>query len=100
MKRGDVWTMERFGHQRTVVIVGNDANLHGHRGVLVVPLSDFFEPKVGWPALSDSGGRPLGTFLVHRVGSVDKKSLLSRTAVLGEASRDFADIALRAAFDI
>ncbi|GAA1598643.1 hypothetical protein [Actinoplanes couchii] len=100
MKRGDVWTVERFGHERSVVIVGNDATIGDQNGVLVVPLSDVLEPKVGMPGLNDSNGTPLGTFLFYRVGSIDKKSLRSRTAVLGDASRHFADVALRAAFDI
>ncbi|WP_430780605.1 type II toxin-antitoxin system PemK/MazF family toxin [Actinoplanes sp. G11-F43] len=100
MKRGDVWTVTRFGREHSVVVVENDAIIGRYPGVLVVPLSDVHEPSLERPTLSDSDGKPLGTFLAHHVGQVDKTRLTSRTAVLDEASREFADIALRAALDL
>ncbi|MDI6103914.1 type II toxin-antitoxin system PemK/MazF family toxin [Actinoplanes sp. NEAU-A12] len=100
MRRGDVWTAVRLGHERSVVIVGNDAINHRHAGVLVVPLSDVHEPDLTMPAVADSGGKPLGTFLAHHVGQVDKAYLTSRTAVLAPASQEDVDIALRAALDL
>ncbi|MEU4160296.1 type II toxin-antitoxin system PemK/MazF family toxin [Actinoplanes sp. NPDC026670] len=100
MKRGDVWTAVRLGHERRVVIVGNDAINDRHDGVLVVPLSDIHEPGLALPSVRDIEGKPLGTFLTHHVGQVNKGYLTSRAAVLDEASRESVDVALRAALDL
>jgi mRNA-degrading endonuclease toxin of MazEF toxin-antitoxin module len=100
VRRGDVWTAVGLGHERRVVIVGNDAINGRHAGVLVVPLSDVHEPDLAMPALCDSEGKPLGTFLTHHVGQVNKVDLTSRAAVLDQASQASMDIALRAALDL
>ncbi|GIF40429.1 type II toxin-antitoxin system PemK/MazF family toxin [Actinoplanes xinjiangensis] len=100
MRRGDVWTAVRLGHERKVVIVGNDVLNDRHEGVLAVPLSDVHEPDLVMPSVHDSEGKPLGTFLTHRVGQVSKAYLTSRAAVLDQASQESVDIALRAALDL
>lgn len=100
MRRGDVWTAVRLGRERRVVVVGNNAMISRHDGVLVVPLSDVHEPNLALPALRDSEGKPLGTFLAHHVGQVNKAYLTARTAVLDPDSQESVDIALRAALDL
>lgn len=100
MRRGDVWTAVRLGHERRVVIVGNDAINGRHDGVLVVPMSDVHEPDLAMPSVRDSEGKLLGTFLTHHVGQVNKSYLTARAAVLDPESRESVDIALRAALDL
>ncbi|BEL11120.1 hypothetical protein Q0Z83_093110 [Actinoplanes sichuanensis] len=92
--------MVRLGHERKVVIVGNDVLNGRNDGVLVVPISDVHAPDLIMPSVHDSEGKPLGTFLTHRVGQVSKTYLTTRFTALDQASQESVDIALRAALDL
>ncbi|MGH3679845.1 MAG: type II toxin-antitoxin system PemK/MazF family toxin [Natronosporangium sp.] len=100
MRRGQVWTAQRAGHQRLVVIVGHDALTAARDGVLVVPISDVREPSLVEPELSLTDGTPAGVATTPRVGEIDKTYLVEQRGVLAPQSRDSLDIALRAALDV
>jgi mRNA-degrading endonuclease toxin of MazEF toxin-antitoxin module len=100
VRRGEVWTVTRAGHERRVVIVGHDALTEARGGVLVVPISDVRAASLIEPALVDTAGRPVGVAMTPRVGEITKTYLTDRRAALDPASVESLDIALRAALDL
>ena len=100
MKRGDVWTASRAGHDRLVIVVGHDALTSARVGVLVVPVSDVRAPTLIEPTVSDRDGSLLGTAMTPRVGEVDKGYLVAQRGELDAESIESLNIALRAALDL
>ncbi len=100
MRRGEVWTATRAGHDRQVVIVGHDALTDNRDGVLVVPLSDVRSPTLIDPIQEDYDGKPVGVAMTPRVGEIAKAYLTVHAATLAPASAESLDIALRAVFDL
>lgn len=100
MRRGQVWTARRAGHDRLVVIVGHDALTAARGGVLVVPISDVREPSLIEPAVTLIDGARAGVATTPRVGEIDKAYLVEPRGELAPESRESLDIALRAALDL
>ena len=100
MKRGEVWTATRAGHDRLVVIVGHDALTEAREGVLVVPLSDVRASTLIEPTLTDTTGQTVGVAMTPRVGEITKSYLTSKRGTLDQASAESLDIALRAVLDL
>jgi mRNA-degrading endonuclease toxin of MazEF toxin-antitoxin module len=97
VKRGEVWTRSRLGHESAVVIVGNDSLTVQRSGVLTVPISDVMPPTLLEPTVSDADGTALGVALIPRVGEVSKANLSACASALSPASMEAIDVALRAA---
>jgi mRNA-degrading endonuclease toxin of MazEF toxin-antitoxin module len=97
MKRGDVWVFCGLGHQRKVVVVGDDGLTARRQAVLVVPISDVRGPSIVEPVVSDVSGKPLGVAQIPRVGEVNRRSLTTQSGVLAPASVEIVDMALRVA---
>jgi mRNA-degrading endonuclease toxin of MazEF toxin-antitoxin module len=97
VKRGDVWVTSRFGHERKVVVVGDDGLTARRQWVLVVPISDVIGPGIVEPVVSDSTGSMLGVAQVPRVGEISKTTLTVRAGALAPTSVEIVDMALRAA---
>ncbi|MCA2213661.1 type II toxin-antitoxin system PemK/MazF family toxin [Jidongwangia harbinensis] len=100
MKRGEIWTVTRAGHQRSVVIVGHDAVTAARNAVLAVPISDVQSPNLIQPALNDADGSAIGVALTAGVGEVTKSYLTARTGTLAGTSVESLNVALRAALDL
>lgn len=100
MKRGDVWTASRFGHDRKVVIVGHEAVTQKRNAVLVVPISEVVPPGMVEPVVSDSKGAVLGVAQIPRVGEVSKETLKACTGTLAPVSVEVINMSLRAALDL
>jgi mRNA-degrading endonuclease toxin of MazEF toxin-antitoxin module len=100
VRRGEIWTATRAGHDRTVVIVGHEALTETRDRVLVVPLSDVRPSSLIEPALADADGRPVGVAMTPGVGEVAKVYLTARAGALAADSAESLDIALRAALDL
>lgn len=101
MRRGEVWSATRAGHDRLVVIVGHDALTDARDGVLVVPISDVRAATLLEPALAyaEEGG-PVGVAMTPRVGEVGKSYLTGLRGRLAPESVESLDIALRAVLDL
>lgn len=95
MRRGEVWTVSRFGHEHKVIIVGNDDVTARRPGALTVPISDVAPPQMVEPVVADTDGVSLGVAQVPRVGEVHKGNLKSRVGALAPASVEIVDMALR-----
>jgi len=100
VRRGEIWTATRAGHDRRVVIVGHDALTETRDRVLVVPISDVRPASLIEPALADAEGQSVGVALTPGIGEITKAYLTSRTGSLAAASVESLDIALRAALDL
>ncbi|GAA2525176.1 type II toxin-antitoxin system PemK/MazF family toxin [Pilimelia columellifera] len=100
MKRGQVWTASRAGHDRLVVIVGHDALTDVRDGVLVVPVSDVRAATLIEPTVTLVGGDPLGVAMTPRVGEIAKTYLTEARGNLDPASAEALDVALRAVLDL
>lgn len=100
MRRGEVWTATRAGHDRLVVIVGHDALTAARDGVLVVPISDVRAATLIEPALAYADGAPVGVAMTPRVGEISKSYLTGLRGGLAPESVESLDIALRAALDL
>jgi mRNA-degrading endonuclease toxin of MazEF toxin-antitoxin module len=100
VRRGEIWTATRAGHDRKVVIVGHDALTETRDRVLVVPISDARSPSLIEPALADADGRSIGVALTAGLGEIAKAYLTSRSGSLAPASAESLDIALRATLDL
>jgi len=100
VKRGEIWTATRAGHERRVVIVGHDALTEARDSVLVVPISEVRSASLIEPALTDSAGQQVGVAMTPRVGEVTKSYLTAPAGALGSQSIESLDIALRAALDL
>ena len=100
MRRGEIWTATRAGHDRKVVIIGHDALTDTRDRVLVVPISDVRAATLIEPALADSDGRAVGVALTPGLGEIAKAYLTERAGALGPASVESLDIALRATLDL
>lgn len=100
MRRGQVWTATRTGHDRLVVIVGHDALTVARDGVLVVPISDVRTATLIEPAVAYDDGRPVGVAMTPRVGEISKSYLTGHVGDLAPASRESLDIALRAVLNL
>ena len=93
--RGEVWTVTRLGHERKVIIVGNEDVTARRPGALTVPISDVGPPEMVEPVVADTDGVTLGVAQVPRVGEVHKEYLKSRVGALAPASVEMVDMALR-----
>lgn len=100
MRRGEIWRAERFGSERSVVIVGHDALTAARESVLVVPISELRAATLIEPAVADAEGRVVGVAVTPLVGEVTKSYLIACSGTLAPASVESLDIALRAAFDL
>lgn len=100
MKRGEVWTASRAGHDRLVVIVGHDALTEARDGVLVVPLSDVRASTLIEPGVSAADGTSIGVAMTPRVGEIAKTYLTERRATVHPDSAEALNIALRAVLDL
>jgi mRNA-degrading endonuclease toxin of MazEF toxin-antitoxin module len=100
VRRGEIWTASRAGHDRKVVIVGHDALTEARDRVLVVPISDVRPASLIEPALADADGHSIGVALTPGLGEIAKTYLTSRAGLLAPASAESLDIALRAALDL
>jgi mRNA-degrading endonuclease toxin of MazEF toxin-antitoxin module len=100
VRRGEVWTATRAGHDRLVVVVGHDALTDARDGVLVVPISDVRAATLIEPALAFTDGQPVGVAMTPRVGEITKSYLSGMRGTLAPDSVESLDIALRAALDL
>jgi len=100
VRRGEIWTATRAGHDRKVVIVGHDALTETRDRVLVVPISDVRPASLIEPALADAAGHPVGVALTPGIGEITKAYLTARAGSLAPASIESLGIALRAALDL
>jgi mRNA-degrading endonuclease toxin of MazEF toxin-antitoxin module len=100
VRRGEVWTATRAGHDRLVVIVGHDALTEARDGVLVVPISDVRAATLIEPALTYADGGPVGVAMTPRVGEIAKSYLTGVRGSLARESVENLDIALRAVLDL
>jgi mRNA-degrading endonuclease toxin of MazEF toxin-antitoxin module len=100
VRRGEIWTAARAGHERRVVIVGHDALTEARESVLVVPISDVRVSTLIEPSLADTDGRRVGVAMTPRVGEVTKSYLTTCSGVLAPPSVESLDVALRAALDL
>ncbi|MEV0896800.1 hypothetical protein [Actinoplanes sp. NPDC049802] len=100
MRRGEVWTASRFGHDRKVLIVGNESVARDREGILVVPISDVLPPGLVEPVVRDVNGAVLGVAQTPRVGQVNKETLKARAGALAPASVEIVDISLRTVLDL
>jgi mRNA-degrading endonuclease toxin of MazEF toxin-antitoxin module len=100
VRRGEIWTATRAGHDRSVVIVGHDALTDSRDGVLVVPISDMRSATLIEPALSYDTGDPIGVAMTPRVGEISKSYLTTARGHLSPESVESLDIALRAVLDL
>jgi mRNA-degrading endonuclease toxin of MazEF toxin-antitoxin module len=100
VKRGEIWTASRAGHDRKVIIVGHDALTASRDRVLVVPISDVRPATLIEPAVADHEGHSVGVALTAGIGEITKAYLTSRAGSLAPASSESLNIALRAALDL
>jgi mRNA-degrading endonuclease toxin of MazEF toxin-antitoxin module len=100
VRRGEIWTATRVGHDRKVVVVGHDALTETRDRVLVVPISDVRPASLIEPSLADTDGHSVGVALTFGLGEIAKAYMTSRAGSLAPASAESLDIALRAALDL
>jgi mRNA-degrading endonuclease toxin of MazEF toxin-antitoxin module len=97
VKRGEIWTVSRLGHERKVIVVGAEGVTARESTVLVVPISDVKPPSLVEPTVSDIEGAALGVAQILFVGQVGKASMKDRAGELTPASVEIVDMSLRAA---
>ncbi|WP_306203985.1 type II toxin-antitoxin system PemK/MazF family toxin [Actinoplanes sp. RD1] len=100
MKRGEIWSVVRMRHQRSVVVVGSDEVTAKRDAVLSVPLSEVMSAAPEHPAVAESSGRPMGVALAPRIGEIDKSYFLVPSGELSRDSLDKLDRALREVLDL
>jgi mRNA-degrading endonuclease toxin of MazEF toxin-antitoxin module len=100
VKRGEIWTASRAGHDHKVIIVGHDALTASRDRVLVIPISDARSATLIEPAVADDGGQPVGVALTAGIREMTRAYLTSRAGALAPASSASLNVALRAALDL
>jgi mRNA-degrading endonuclease toxin of MazEF toxin-antitoxin module len=100
VRRGEVWIRKRFGQDRKVVVIGADPFTARYSGVLVLPISDVFQPDLFEPTVTDASGDGLGVAQIRWLGSISKESLVDRAGVLTPASVEMLDMSPRVALSL